>query len=179
MFATIHCQVIWNDTTPAARHAVEAHQVLYSDSGPIERRLARGLTDPTGAITNLFPAVAQGLVRVRAFGIDGIPRGGEVLMAPLAGVHQLSVIMSRPSSARSEVERLMLAIHPRTSGQLRHLPAWDSLRLEHISEQTGKSIERLQRLQRSPVFSEQLGLPIEVLYGLGRVGLTLSLRGLA
>jgi hypothetical protein len=73
----------------------------------------------------------------------------------------------------------MLSIHPWTSGQLRHLLAWDSLRLEHISQQTGKSIERLQRLQRSAVISEQLGVPIEVLYGLDRAGLTLSLRGLA
>ena len=179
MLATIYCQVVWDDTTPAARRTVEAHQVLYGYPRAVERRLARGETDLTGAITLVFPAVVQGLVRVRAFGIDGVPLGGEVLTTPLSGVHRLSVSMPRPGCTRSEVERLMRAIHPWTSGQLRRLLGWEAQRLEHITQQTGKSLEQLQLLQRSAVLSEQVGVPVELLYGLGRAGLPLTLSGLA
>ena len=179
MLATIHCQVCWSDTTPAARRTVEAHQVLYGQPGAVERRLARGRTDLEGAATLTFPAVVQGLVRVRVFDVDGIPLGGEVLATPLAGVHCLSVLMPRPEGVRTEIERLLRAIHPWTSGQLRHLLVWEAQRLEHINQQTGKSIGQLKILQQSALLSEQVGVPIELLYGLGRAGLPLTLHGLA
>ena len=179
MLATIHCQVCWSDTTPAARLTVEAHQVIYGQPGAVGRRLARGETDAKGSITLSFPTVRQGLVRVRVFDIDGIPVGGEVLATPLAGEHRLSVLMPRPGGIRTEVERLLRAIHPWTSGQLRHLLVWETHRLEHIHQQTGRSMGHLKILQQSAVLSEQVGVPIELLYGLGRAGLPLTLNGLA
>jgi hypothetical protein len=179
MIATVFCQVSWSDDAPVGSLPVEVHQVVYGRPHAMERRLARGRTDLGGAITLVFPAVFQGLVRVRVLGIDGNPIGGEVLAAPLTGVHPVAVVLTRPGGARSEVERLLRAIRPWTDGQLRRLLTWDTARLQHISQRTGRPLSLLSLLQQSAILSEQVGVPVELLYGLGRAGLPLSRRSLA
>ena len=116
---------------------------------------------------------------MRVFGIDGNPIGGEILPTPLSGVHRLSVVMARPGSVRSEVERLMRVIRPWTDGQLRRLLSWEDHRLEHITQQTGRPLAHLRLLQQAAVLSEQVGVPVELLYGLGRAGLSLTVKGMA
>lgn len=178
MIATVFCQVSWSDEGSVGRLPVELHQVVYGRPRSMERLLAKGRTELDGSISLVFPAVFQGLVRVRVLGIDGNPLGGEVLVAPLTGVHRTSVVLARPGRRHSEVERLLRAIRPWTNGQLRRLLTWDAQRLAHISAQTGRPVAHLQILQQAAVLSEVVGVPVELLYGLGRVGLPLTGAGL-
>ncbi|MFT5685260.1 MAG: hypothetical protein ACI8RZ_006209 [Myxococcota bacterium] len=179
MIATVFCQVSWSDDAPVGRLPVEVHQVVYDRPRSVEQRLAQGRTDLDGSLSLVFPAVFQGLVRVRVLGIDGNPIGGEVLVAPLTGVHRVAVVLARPGSRYSEVERLFRAIRPWTDGQLRRLLTWEPSRLEHIAAQTGRPLAHLVLLQQAAVLSEQVGVPVELLYGLGRADLPLTIRDLA